>query len=206
MADFLIEKKILERGGRIIAGVDEVGRGALFGPVVAAAVVFPRLLMEGRPPRWVEEVDDSKVLTPRKREALARQIIGVAEAVGIGMASNREVDRENILRASILAMKRAVQNLVVAPDFLLIDGRGMRLDGLSTPQMNIPHGDKTCRSISAASVVAKVLRDRMMAVLDGIYKGYDLCKNKGYGTKGHYRALSEKGPTPFHRLSFRLTS
>jgi ribonuclease HII len=206
MADFKIERDIRNKGGKTIAGVDEVGRGALFGPVLAAAVVLPESLIIGPAPSWLEDVNDSKTLTPRKRKELAKLILAEAEAVGVGMASHAEIDEKNIYWASLEAMTRAVRNLPLAPGYLLIDGPRLRLRAFDIPQVSIPRGDRTSKSIAAASIVAKVLRDEMMMIFDDIYKGYRLCKNKGYGTREHYRALKEMGPTTFHRLTFNLRS
>ncbi len=202
MADFRIEKKMMREGYRLIAGVDEVGRGALFGPVVAAAVILSEKLISGRSIGWVREIDDSKLLSAAKRTRLAKAILANAASVGIGSATNFEIDRENIYWASMNAMKRAVENLPIAPDFILVDGFG--LNNVNYPQKNIPKGDKKSITIAAASIVAKVFRDEMMMHMDGFFEGYSLSKNKGYGTKGHYQALREKGPTLFHRLSFNL--
>jgi ribonuclease HII len=204
MADFKIERNIIGRKSGAIAGVDEAGRGALFGPVIAAAVILPRRLIE-RPVRgWLKEVDDSKSLSPSKREKLAALILAEAQAVGLGSATNREIDRLNIYWASFEAMKRAVENLAVQPDYLLIDGFQHCRSGFSCPQLGVPGGDHQSISIAAASIIAKVLRDELMTIFDYYYSGYHLAKNKGYGTKEHYQALKRRGPTPLHRLSFNL--
>ena len=202
MADFRIEKSILGRGFRAIAGVDEAGRGALFGPVVSAAVILPDELIKKRLSGWVREVDDSKVLPPGKRLRLAKEILFHAVSVGVGLCSNFEIDEKNIYWASICAMRRAVENLSCEPDFLLVDGFG--LNDVKYAQVCVPRGDKKSISIAAASIVAKVLRDEMMILLDKVYGGYLLSKNKGYGTEEHYRALRKKGPTPLHRFTFNL--
>lgn len=206
MADFRIEKKILRQHFKSIAGVDEVGRGALFGPVVAAAVVIPpRWLVVGRR-SWLREVNDSKLLSPRKRRGLADRIVNEAEAVGLGLATNCEIDETNIYWASFEAMKRAVGNLPSAPDFVLVDGFKIKERSFCCPHLGVPRGDQRSISIAAASIVAKVVRDEMIVCYENLYSGYNLAKNKGYGTKEHYRALREKGPTPLHRLSFNLKS
>jgi ribonuclease HII len=202
MADFRIEKSILGRGFRAIAGVDEAGRGALFGPVVSAAVILPDELIKKRLSGWVREVDDSKVIPPGKRLRLAKEILFHAVSVGVGLCSNFEIDEKNIYWASICAMRRAVENLSCEPDFLLVDGFG--LNDVKYAQVCVPRGDKKSISIAAASIVAKVLRDEMMILLDKVYGGYLLSKNKGYGTEEHYRALRKKGPTPLHRFTFNL--
>lgn len=206
MANFKFEREIFKQRFRAIAGIDEAGRGALFGPVVAAAVILPRRWI-GRPPRgWLKEVDDSKTLSPQKRRKLAGFILAEAESVGIGTATNREIDEMNIYWASLEAMKRAVQVLSVRPDYLLVDGFKTRRGGFPCPLLGIPGGDRQSISIAAASIIAKVIRDEMMMLFEGFYAGYNLGKNKGYGTKEHYRALREKGPTPLHRLTFNLGS
>lgn len=202
MADFQIEKKIIKKGFRAIAGVDEVGRGAIFGPVVAAAVIFPPMLIRPSLSGWVEEIDDSKVISPPKRKRLAKAILANAVSVGVGLATNYEIDQKNIYWASISAMRRAVENMPMAPDFILVDG--FRLNDVNYPQTSIVQGDRKSISIAAASIVAKVFRDEMMIHLDKVYGGYALSRNKGYGTKEHYRALKKMGPTLFHRLTFNL--
>ncbi|MDH7513589.1 MAG: ribonuclease HII [Clostridiales bacterium] len=204
MAGFTIERKILARTSGAIAGVDEAGRGALFGPVIAAAVIWPRRLIE-RPVRgWLKEVDDSKSLCPSRREKLASLILAEAQAVGLGSATNREIDRLNIYWASFEAMKRAVDSLTMQPHYLLIDGFQNCRGAFPCPQLGVPGGDRQSISIAAASIIAKVVRDELMRIFDAYYSGYHLAKNKGYGTKEHYQALKKKGPTPLHRLSFNL--
>lgn len=202
MPDFQIERKIIENGFKAIAGVDEVGRGALFGPVIAAAVILPQEVIRKNIPVWTDEIDDSKAISPLKRQRLAKFILANAAAVGVGAASNYEIDQKNIYWASLSAMRRAVESMSVTPDFILVDG--FTLNDVNYPQTGIPQGDKKSISIAAASIVAKVLRDDMMILLDKVYEGYSLSKNKGYGTKEHFRAIKEKGPTPFHRLTFNL--
>lgn len=202
MADFQIERKIVSKGLKLIAGVDEVGRGALFGPVVSAAVVLPHTLIKRKLSGWVSEIDDSKVISPPKRRRLAKEILAHAFSVGVGLSSNFEIDQENIYWASLNAMTRAVENLSCAPDYILVDG--FSLNDVNYPQISVPKGDRKSISIAAASIVAKVLRDEMMILLDRVYEGYSLSKNKGYGTKEHFRALRGKGPTPLHRSSFNL--
>jgi len=204
MADFKIEKKILSPTCRRIAGVDEAGRGALFGPVVAAAVVLPSTWISRPVKGWLRQVDDSKLLAPLKRRTLARSILAEAEAVGVGLATSREIDEKNIYWASLEAMKRAVAGLAPRPDFLLVDGFKRRDCGFGCPQLGITGGDRKSLSVAAASIVAKVVRDEMIERLEDFFAGYHLARNKGYGTKAHYLALREKGPTPLHRLSFNL--
>jgi len=204
MADFKIEKKILNPDIKRIAGVDEVGRGALFGPVVAAAVVLPCGWISKPVRGWLRQVDDSKRIAPDKRKKLARLILAEAEAFAVGLATSREIDEKNIYWASLEAMKRAVAGLAPPPDFLLLDGYKSREGGFSCPQLGIPGGDHKSLSVAAASIVAKVVRDEMIVRLEGFYTGYHLANNKGYGTKDHYQALREKGPTSLHRLTFDL--
>ncbi len=202
MPDFQFEKKALERGYHCIAGLDEAGRGALFGPVVAAAVVFSSDRINDRICGWLNEIDDSKRVTPRKRKQLCRMILIHAAAVGWGAVSNQEIDKRNIFWASQEAMRHAVANLPHAPDFLLVDG--LKLNDVNYPQENILQGDRKSISIAAASIVAKVLRDEMVIHLDRIFEGYGLAQNKGYGTKAHFAALQNGGPSICHRHTFNL--
>lgn len=201
MADFCFEENLIKKGYENITGIDETGRGALFGPVVAASVMFSKDFIRDDKKAWIFEVDDSKLLTPRKREKLAKAILASAKAVGIGMATNREIDKKNIRWASFEAMRRAVKKMPVCPDFLLVDG--FQLPGTNYDQLGLRQGDRKSISIAAASIVAKVLRDHMVYTLDTVYEGYALARHKGYGTRDHLRALEEKGPTIFHRISFR---
>ncbi len=188
------EDRATAGGSRRIAGVDEVGRGSLAGPVVAAAVILHR----SRP---VPGLRDSKLLTPARREALARAVLERAVSVGIGLAGPEEVERVNVLGATIRAMKRAVASLETAPDHLLIDA--LRLADLPLPQVSLVKGDRRCVSIAAASVVAKVVRDRVMLHYSTRYPDFDFGLNKGYGTPGHLQALARFGPCPIHRRTFR---
>lgn len=204
MPNFSIEKSFLKQGYRLIAGVDEVGRGALCGPVVAVCLMFPSSLIQGRPPVWLRQANDSKLLAPKKRRELFPHILAAADSVGIGLCSNVEIDQENIHWASLEAMRRAVARTSRRPDVLLIDGFEIR--DVPCLQKGIPQGDRKSYSIAAASIVAKVLRDEMMDRCEVIFSGYSLDKNKGYGTAEHYRALDKLGQTPFHRQSFRLKS
>lgn len=182
----------------LIAGVDEVGRGCLFGPVVAAAVILPpsaeaNLLAAG--------VRDSKQLTSARRLQLAQLIQEVAITYSLGVASVREIDRLNILQASLLAMKRAIFKLGVAPELCLIDGN-QRIPDLPFPQQTVVKGDRTSLVIAAASIIAKVWRDQLITRLAAKYPFYDLTNNKGYATKKHLLALQKYGCSPQHRLSF----
>jgi len=180
-------------GYQYIAGIDEAGRGPLAGPVVSAAVILP-------PGFACQGVTDSKKLSEKRRETLFPLIMAQALAVGIGVADHREIDRINILAASLLSMKRAVQNLAVGPDFLLVDGK-FTID-MDLPQQAIVKGDSRSISIAAASIIAKVTRDRYMAKLHQTYPLYNFIQHKGYPTKAHKQAIIEHGPCPFHRTTF----
>jgi len=186
------EREARERGFRCVAGVDEVGRGCLFGPVFAAAVILD-------PERPIRGLHDSKILDAAERDALATQIKRRSIAWAIGGADVFEIDQINIYQASRLAMRRAVEALRVAPDFLLIDA--VKLD-LPVEQLPLIDGDARCRAIAAASIVAKVHRDACLAEWDRIFPQYHLASNKGYSTPDHKRALREHGPTLLHRFSF----
>jgi ribonuclease HII len=200
--DFAIERECLKNGCSCIAGVDEVGRGALFGPVVAVALAFPPEFYGTHRPAWIDHLDDSKRLSPTKRESLMRPLLGESLSLGVGMASNKEIDARNIYAASGLAMRRAVEDMTPKPGMVLVDG--FPLKELDYPQMAVRQGDRKSASIAAASVVAKVLRDGLMKFYDRCYRGYGLAAHKGYGTEGHYRALRELGPTLLHRKTFDL--
>jgi len=200
--DFALERLHFARGRRRIAGVDEAGRGALCGPVVAAAVVFPESFLEGVFPDWLRKTDDSKRLSPGLRAELARRIATESRAAAVGLATEAEVDRLNVFRAAHLAMRRAVEILPEIPGIVLVDGPALR--DFPFPQEAVPQGDRKSFSIAAASIVAKVVRDGIMAAGGEIYRGYGLERNKGYGTREHYLALEALGPSPFHRRTFRL--
>jgi ribonuclease HII len=202
VASFRLEKELARGGARLIAGVDEVGRGSLFGPVVAAAVILPSAWLVRRPPAWVSDIDDSKLVAAPRRSELAAALLREAAGVGVGLASATEIDALNIYQASCLAMVRAVESLPEPPDILLVDG--FPIKELNYRQMGLPRGDRMSRSIAAASIVAKVFRDGLMATFDALYEGYGLARNKGYGTEEHLRALKDKGPTGLHRASFKL--
>ena len=183
----------------LVAGVDEVGRGALFGPVVAAAVILP-------PSALIElaeaQVKDSKQLSSYRRLELAAKIAAVALDWKIGFASTAEIDRINILQASLLAMKRAILKLKVQPTLCLIDGN-QSIKSLLLPQATLVKGDEQSLAIASASIVAKVWRDALIMRLAAKYPEYDLVANKGYGTKRHKQALQQYGPSRLHRMSFR---
>ena len=184
---------------RLIAGVDEVGRGALFGPVVAAAVILPASALSELAYAGVK---DSKQLPGCRRIQLAAKIQTVALDWHIGFASSREIDRLNILQASLLAMKRAVLKLKVQPDLCLVDGN-QPIKDLPMPQETLVKGDERSLVIASASIVAKVWRDALVVRLASKYPMYDLAANKGYGSQRHRQALNQYGPTYWHRMSFR---
>ena len=188
------EAEVRAQGFRVIAGLDEAGRGPLAGPVVAAAVVLPE---RGKWPG----IDDSKKLTAGQRETAFLLLQKKAAAVGVGIIEAQEIDRLNILRASLKAMQLAVENLSLAPDYLLIDG--IHPLPLSLPQRAIPKGDGRCLSIAAASIVAKVTRDRLMIAYHDQYPQYNFARHKGYGTKEHLQAIRKYGCCPLHRQSFK---
>ena len=188
-----IENAIRAEGFRLICGVDEAGRGPLAGPVCAAAVILPADLV-------IEGLNDSKKLTEKKREALFPLICEKALAFSIAFAEVEEIERENILNATFLAMNRAIGGLSTVPDLALIDGNQNR--GIRFESRCIIGGDGKCASIAAASVLAKVTRDRKMTELAEQYPQYGFERHKGYGTKAHYEALRKYGPCPIHRMSF----
>jgi len=189
-----VERDLRSGGGPLVAGMDEVGRGPLAGPVVACAIV-----MAADAP-LVRGVADSKALTAAERERLAPRILRRALAVGLGAASVREIDRLNIYHASILAMRRALARLPVAPDHVLVDGKPVRTLGVA--HHAIVGGDASCYSIACASIVAKVTRDRLMASLGRRHPVYLWERNAGYATAAHLAALAAAGTTPHHRRTF----
>lgn len=193
--NFIYEKTLRKHGYSCIAGCDEVGRGPLAGPVVAAAVVLP-------PSIDSSIYLDSKVLNQKKREHLTEHLFNKGAAIGVGFVSEADIDRLNILQASLLAMKIAVEKLPGTPaDFLLVDGKFTV--PLSLPQETLIKGESKSASIAAASIVAKVQRDHFMATMHEKYPQYNFAKNKGYPTKEHRQALKKHGPCPIHRSSFR---
>ncbi len=189
------EKMYSRRGYHRIAGVDEVGRGPLAGPVVAAAVILPQ---EG----IGEKLFDSKQISSTKREHLYKTIFAEAEGVGIGSVGQEEIDRINILQATLKAMALAIENLPRPPDFILIDGSQGGL-ALPIPQKPIRKGDRLCNCIAAASIIAKVTRDRMMLECHQKYPQYNFAGHKGYGTREHQRAIEKFGVCELHRKTFR---
>ena len=193
MPSFEYEEKHYEEGFSAVCGCDEAGRGPLCGPVVAAAVILPRGLV-------IEGLDDSKKLTEKKREKLFDIIREKALAYAIAEATPQEIDEINILNASMLAMRRAVEALSVKADFALIDGNTSR--GFKIPTETVVKGDSKSYSIAAASILAKVTRDRGCAELDAAYPEYNIAKHKGYPTKEHMEAVKKYGPSPIHRRTF----
>jgi ribonuclease HII len=189
-----IERDLRKERGPLLAGVDEVGRGPIAGPVVACAVIMPPDM------RAIRGVDDSKMLTADQRVRLAKKIREKALAWSLGAASVREIERLNIYQASVLAMKRALGRLQVQPNHVLIDGKAMRT--LPVPHTAVIHGDARCFSIACASILAKVTRDHLMARLALRYPGYTWERNVGYTTRAHIRGLDSHGITPHHRRSF----
>ena len=197
MPDLSFERRHWDAGRHVVVGLDEAGRGCLAGPVVAAAVVLP-------PDAHLPGLDDSKKLSAEAREALLPVIQREALAVGIGQCSPAEVDELNVLWAAMEAMRRAAASLPLAPDLFLVDGN-REVPGAPCPQETVIKGDTLSLSIAAASVVAKVTRDRIMVTLDAAFPVYGWAGHKGYPTAAHYAALAAHGPSPHHRRSFRLT-
>jgi ribonuclease HII len=189
-----IERELRKTAGPLIAGVDEVGRGPLAGPVVACAVVMPP------DARAIPGVDDSKRLSAPERNRLAAKIRERAVSFGIGAASVREIDRHNIYQATVIAMRRALSRLRVAPSHVLVDGKPFRT--LEIPHTAIVGGDDLCYTIACASILAKVTRDRLMQALAGRYPNYLWERNVGYSTLAHLQGLAAHGVTPHHRRSF----
>ncbi len=191
---WMFEKKAREQGCQSVAGIDEAGRGPLAGPVVSAAVILHAgTLLPG--------IDDSKKLTPTKRRRLYDRLYEVSRAIGIGIIDTPEIDRVNILQATLRAMAMAVDNLYPRPDHLLIDG--IFTITADVPQQAIKKGDSRSISIAAASIVAKVTRDRIMDQVDSLYPAYQLGRHKGYPTKAHREAIQAHGCSPVHRRTFK---
>jgi ribonuclease HII len=194
--DFTEENLLRKKGYKLIAGVDEVGRGPLAGPVMAAAVILPLYDI----PDWTDEVRDSKKLTEKRREHLYNEIMSDALAVGIGSVTPAAIDIRGIGNAARIAMKLAIEQLKTPPDFVLIDA--VRLLKVTIPQKSIIRGDGKCISIAAASIVAKVTRDHYMMGIDNVYSSYGFARHKGYPTKEHLTCLAQFGACPIHRRSF----
>ena len=188
-----IENEIYDSGVSILCGVDEAGRGPLAGPVCAAACILPRGLV-------IDGLDDSKKLSDKKRRELFNVIKREAVSYGVAFATVEEIEEHNILRATFMAMNRAIARLDAVPELALIDGN--RAAGIEMPARCIVKGDSKCADIAAASILAKVTRDEYMLAMAEKYPEYHFEKHKGYGTKLHYEALREYGPSPIHRMSF----
>jgi ribonuclease HII len=189
------ERDLRGRGYRFVAGIDEAGRGPLAGPVVAAAVILPDRYE-------YPEINDSKKLSPKRRERLYEVIQKDAVAVGVGLSEVFVIDSINILQATLLAMQEAVVGLFVKPDYLLIDG--LNTIGLGTPQQAVVRGDSLSISIAAASIIAKVSRDRLMEMYHRQFPAYNFLRNKGYGTREHREAIVKYGRCKIHRRSFHV--
>jgi len=194
---FTEERQLRQQGYRFIAGVDEVGRGALAGPVLAAAVIMP-FMFKGA---WRKEVRDSKLLSPAQRESLYEPIRDTELAVGIGSSDVWTIESLGIVRATEIAMEQAVKQLLPRADAVLIDY--MRVPGIKLPQKGVVDGDTLCFSIACASIIAKVTRDRMMEELDRTHPGYLFAQHKGYGTEEHLACLRKLGPCQIHRRTFQ---
>lgn len=193
MLDWTIEAAAAEQGFQAICGIDEAGRGPLAGPVCAAAVILPFGCT-------IDGLNDSKKLTEKKREQLFDTIQEQALAYAIALVDHETIDRINILEATYVAMRQAVAGLHPAADYALVDGN--RSKGLAIPHQCVVGGDAKSPSIAAASILAKVTRDRLMLEQDTLYPAYGFAKHKGYGTKAHYQAILEHGPSPIHRMTF----
>ena len=191
--EYSLEMQAAQEGYPVVCGVDEAGRGPLCGPVVAAAVILPAGL-------WIDGLNDSKKLTEKKREALFDVICSSAVAYSVAQSTVEEINGSNILEATLLAMRRAIAGLSVPPDMALIDGNISR--DFPLPVRAVIHGDAISPSIAAASILAKVTRDRMCLELDREYPMYGIAKHKGYGTRKHMDALRKYGPAPIYRTKF----
>jgi len=200
MLDLSEEKNIFARGYKLIAGIDEAGRGPLAGPVVAACVVVSNKL-EVRSKKFLD-IKDSKKLSAKRREKLFNIIREEFDEVGIGICDHQTIDKINILQAAFLAMKKSIGSLREKPDFIILDG-GFKIPNMSYAQKNIIRGDESIFSIAAASIIAKVTRDRIMQEMHVLYPQYGFAQHKGYGTRLHLEQLKKHGPCPIHRKSFR---
>lgn len=189
-----IEKTLYEKGNKYICGIDEAGRGPLAGPVVVAAVIMPKDSM-------IEGVNDSKKVSEKKREKLYDEIVSTAIAWGVGIIDQKEIDDINILNSTKKGLTTALKELEIKPNLILVDAL-TNIDTLGIPYQSIIKGDAKCYSIAAASIIAKVTRDRIMRQWDEIYPEYGFAKHKGYGTKAHIEAIKEYGICPLHRKSF----
>ncbi len=190
-----LEATLTDKGYNAICGVDEVGRGPLAGPVVAAAVIILKGIE-------IAGLDDSKKLTPLQRDHLFEEIAELGLPCAVGIIDHETIDRINILKASLMAMRKAVMDLRAGPDFVIVDGN-FTIPNLSLPQMAIIDGDATCQAIAAASIIAKVTRDRIMDRMEGLYPSFSFAKHKGYCTSLHLEELRTHGPCDIHRRSFK---
>ncbi len=190
-----IEETMSQKGYQAICGVDEVGRGPLAGPVVAAALIMPMDLE-------IEGLDDSKKLTHLQRVRIFEEIVDLGLICSIGAIDNEDIDKINIHKASLMAMRKAVTGLKQAPDFILVDGK-FTIPNINYPQLAIVSGDSRCKAIAAASIVAKVTRDRMMDKMQALYPAFSFAKHKGYPTQAHLEELEASGPCEIHRKSFK---
>jgi len=190
-----LEQTLHDRGFEAICGVDEVGRGPLAGPVVAAAVILPLEIK-------IEGLDDSKKLTPTRRDALFDEIVQRSLPCAVGIIDHETIDTINILQASLRAMRKAVIDLEKLPDVILVDGNAA-IPNLSQPQFTVVGGDRRCQAIAAASVIAKVTRDRIMDRYETLYPSFSFATHKGYPTPAHLRELEEHGPCDIHRKTFK---
>lgn len=189
-----MEEQFREKGFTLIAGVDEVGRGSLAGPVVAASVIMP-------PDFFIKDLDDSKKLTAKKRLLLYEKIKKTAIAWQIEEIDVDFINKHNILKATFAAMQKCILNLKIKPDCVLVDGN-QTIPNIMIPQFAIIKGDSKCKTISSASILAKVYRDQIMQNIDKLYPQYNFCRNVGYGSKAHIEALNKFGPAPCHRKYF----
>lgn len=192
---FVFDRKIRRKGFQLLAGCDEAGRGPLAGPLVAAVVVLPVDL-------YIQDLNDSKKLTAKKREKLFQVISTHCLGMGIAIVDEETIDRLNVFNATYFAMRQAFNNMNFVSDCLLVDGNNI-ISGIDVYQESIVGGDGKSAVIAAASIVAKVTRDRIMQEMDGKYPGYDFARNKGYGTKSHMEAISKYGPCVIHRKTFQ---
>jgi len=190
-----LEQMLADKGYKSICGVDEVGRGPLAGPVVAAAVIMP-------PSMSIEGLTDSKKLSPRQRERIFEEIVEMGLVCAVGVIDHECIDRMNILKASLMAMRKAVMDLKLSPDIILVDGN-YPIPNVELPQFAVVGGDRQCQSISAASIVAKITRDRIMDKYEALFPSFSFAKHKGYPTAEHLEELREHGPTDIHRKSFK---
>ncbi len=190
-----VEQSLAEKGYRMVAGVDEAGRGPLAGPVVAAAVILPEDCS-------IEGIDDSKKLSAKRRDILFDEIVGSGAIVSVGIIDNEAIDSCNILKASLMAMRKAVCSLETKPEYVLVDG-SFAIPNLSYPQLALVGGDRLCKSVSAASIIAKVTRDRIMDRYAEIYPEFSFATHRGYPTAKHLDELRTFGPTKIHRKTFK---